>query len=102
MDYNPANLAPRGVKQGDFFTTTIGPYDYWAIEYAYKPLPADNENEQLAKIASRSAEPQLAYGTDEDNFLGVDPESIPDWLAIISAVISCRRLYRSISYWFPL
>lgn len=28
------------------------------------------------KIAARSAEPQLAYGTDEDNFLGVDPESL--------------------------
>ena len=24
----------------------------------------------------RSAEPQLAYGTDEDNFLGIDPESL--------------------------
>ena len=38
MDYKPVNIAPKGKKQGDFFTTTIGPYDYWAIEYAYKPL----------------------------------------------------------------
>ncbi|MBI3838426.1 MAG: zinc-dependent metalloprotease, partial [Planctomycetia bacterium] len=37
MDYAPANFAPKGEKQGDYFSDTIGPYDYWAIEYAYKP-----------------------------------------------------------------
>ena len=31
MDYLPANIAPKGDKQGDYFTPTIGPYDYWAI-----------------------------------------------------------------------
>ncbi|MEN0110484.1 MAG: DUF5117 domain-containing protein, partial [Planctomycetota bacterium] len=31
MDYNPVNLAPEGVKQTDYYSTTIGPYDYWAI-----------------------------------------------------------------------
>ena len=53
MDYNPVNLAPKGVKQGDFFTSTIGPYDYWAIEYAYKPI-SGNDHEELQKIALRS------------------------------------------------
>ena len=38
MDYTPANLMPKGMKQGDYFSTTIGPYDMWAIEYGYKPL----------------------------------------------------------------
>ena len=38
MDYNPINVAPKGQKQGDYASTTIGPYDYWAIEYAYKPV----------------------------------------------------------------
>lgn len=68
MDYNPVNIAPKGVKQGDFFNTTIGPYDYWAIEYAYKPLTGgtEGEREELKKIASRCAEPGLDYGTDED------------------------------------
>ncbi len=37
MDYSPINIAPKGKKQGDYYSTTIGPYDYWAIEYAYKP-----------------------------------------------------------------
>ena len=38
MDYAPANIVPKGVKQGDYYSTTIGPYDMWAIEYGYKPL----------------------------------------------------------------
>jgi hypothetical protein len=68
MDYSPVNLAPKGVKQGDYFTTTIGPYDYWAIEYGYKPLSGgtDGEVEELKKIASRGASPGHDYGTDED------------------------------------
>ena len=52
MDYNPINIAPKGKKQGDYYTTTIGPYDYWAIEYAYKPMDGD-EAAELKKIASR-------------------------------------------------
>jgi len=43
MDYSPINLAPKGVKQGDYFTTTLGPYDYLAIEYAYRPLAGGTE-----------------------------------------------------------
>lgn len=74
MDYTPANLAPKGVKQGDFFTSTIGPYDYWAIEYGYKPIAAsgDAEKEELLKIASRSADVGHDYGTDED-LITADP-----------------------------
>ena len=62
-------------KQGDFYTTTIGPYDYWAIEYGYKPLPGGPIGEQgeLKKIASRSGEPALNYATDEDT-RGFDPD----------------------------
>jgi hypothetical protein len=75
MDYNPVNLAPKGVKQGDYFSTTIGPYDYWAIEYAYKPLSGgtDGELAELQKIAAKGALPGHEYGTDEDRFLTADP-----------------------------
>jgi hypothetical protein len=73
MDYNPVNLAPKGVKQGDYFTTTLGPYDYWAIEYGYKPLSGGNEAAELQKIAARGAESGHDYGTDEDTFLASDP-----------------------------
>jgi Met-zincin/Domain of unknown function (DUF5117)/Domain of unknown function (DUF5118) len=65
MDYAPVNIAPKGKKQGDFYSQTIGPYDMWAIEYGYKPI-SDGEKKELGKIASRSAEPALRYATDED------------------------------------
>lgn len=65
MDYHPVNLAPSGVKQTAYYTTTLGPYDYWAIEYGYKPITGD-ENAELAKIAARSGEPGHDYATDED------------------------------------
>lgn len=73
MDYVPVNLAPKGVKQGDFFPTTLGPYDFWAIEYAYKPI-SGFEDAELKKIAARGAStPGLDYGTDEDTLLTSDP-----------------------------
>lgn len=65
MDYSPVNIVAAGVKQPAYYTPTIGPYDYWALEYGYKPISGD-ENAELAKIASRSGEPGLDYGTDED------------------------------------
>jgi hypothetical protein len=72
MDYNPVNIARKGQRQGDYATTTIGPYDYWAIEYAYKPIEGD-ETPELKKIAARSPEKDLAYATDEDMYLNDDP-----------------------------
>ncbi len=72
MDYSPINIAPKGKKQGDFYSTTIGPYDYWAIEYAYKPIMGDEASE-LKKIAARAPEHDLVYATDEDSFLNDDP-----------------------------
>lgn len=65
MDYAPPNIAPKGAKQGLFYTQTIGPYDHWAIEYGYGLLKGD-EKEELNKIAAKSGQPGLDYGTDED------------------------------------
>ncbi len=80
MDYTPANIAPEGKPQGEFFQTTPGPYDDWVVEYAYKPLEAtttEGELPELNKIASRAAEFGLQYGTDEDALGGsvrsIDP-----------------------------
>jgi hypothetical protein len=72
MDYNPINVAPKGQKQGDYASTTIGPYDYWAIAYAYTPVTG-NEEAELKKIAARSPDPDLAFATDDD-FMSNDPE----------------------------
>jgi hypothetical protein len=80
MDYLPVNLPLEGQTGGTPFQATIGPYDYWAIEYAYKPLPPGQTPEQrraeLLAIAARDSQPGLEYGTDEDNFLGIDPDSL--------------------------
>jgi len=76
MDYIPTNISAQGQKQGQYHQTTLGPYDYWAIEYAYKPIAAstsDEELPELKKIASRAAEPLLAYDTDEDAGIGGGP-----------------------------
>ncbi|BDT65924.1 hypothetical protein os1_00730 [Comamonadaceae bacterium OS-1] len=76
MDYLPVNLALPGQPRPAAFQTTLGPYDYWAIDYAYRPIPPAVEAATLAQIASRSAEPALAYGTDDDFYLGADPETL--------------------------
>ena len=80
MEYNAVNLPRPGEKGGTPFMATLGPYDYWAIEYAYRPMPAGatpaDERTMLQNIAARSNEPLLAYGTDEDAWFGIDPETI--------------------------
>ncbi|HEY4308251.1 MAG TPA: zinc-dependent metalloprotease [Pirellulales bacterium] len=77
MDYSPANIVSKDFKQSNYYSQTIGPYDIWAIEYAYKPFSGGTEGEvsELKKIASRSAEPLLAYATDEDT-RGIDSDPL--------------------------
>ncbi len=38
MDYNPALFFKDKAADGHFVTPTLGPYDYWAIEYGYRPF----------------------------------------------------------------
>lgn len=81
MDYAPINLPAPGHTGGAPFQTTLGPYDYWAIEYGYKPLKDGPDGvSQLHAIAQRSDAPEhawdLAYGSDEDLAYGLDPESL--------------------------
>ena len=79
MEYPDINLPPPGVpyaQHGSPFRAALGPYDYWAIEYAYRPLPAEQERSELQRIAARSSEPGLEYGSDEDAFLAIDAESL--------------------------
>jgi hypothetical protein len=81
MDYTPVNIAPDGQPQGQYWQTVLGPYDYWAIEYAYTPIDqngSESEEAVLERIASRVADQMLPYATDEDTFggpRGLDPTS---------------------------
>ena len=76
MDYLPAQFSRAGEPQGRYYTPTLGPYDFWAIEYGYRQFEmADTESEQpyLQAIASRSAEKGHAFATDE-NTRGIDAD----------------------------
>lgn len=58
MDYNPALLFGADPASGHFVTPTIGPYDYWAIEYGYRPFD-DSFTRQKPK-EKEAAEPPAA------------------------------------------
>jgi hypothetical protein len=77
MDYNAFNLALAGEPRGVPNMSTLGPYDYWAIEYAYKPIDGTDEAAELERIAARGqTDPTLAYADDVDAGFagsGLDP-----------------------------
>lgn len=77
MDYPAINISNDRSKQGDYYTTKAGPYDWWAIEYGYTPFSEADEEAGLNKILSRSTDPQLAFGNDADDMRspggGIDP-----------------------------
>jgi hypothetical protein len=75
MEYNATNIALPGERQGSYANTTLGPYDYWAIEYGYREIPAGEEAQELQRIAGRSNEPLLAFATDEESTAAIDPDS---------------------------
>src|SRR5690606_34897278 len=81
MDYNPVNLSLPGQRPTTAFQTTLGPYDFWAIEYGYKDLSASPDAAaELRRIAQRSQTPPwtraLDYGNDEDLRLALDGSTI--------------------------
>ena len=77
MDYLPVNIAPKGEKQGDYFSPTDRPLRLLGHRVRLQAARRRHRGElpELKKIASRSAEPALAYATDEDT-RGVDPDPL--------------------------
>ncbi|MDR1958267.1 MAG: zinc-dependent metalloprotease [Planctomycetaceae bacterium] len=73
MDYLPVNIVPKGKHQGDYFMSTLGPYDYLAIEYGYT---SEGSEKALKKIASKQAEKGYAYATDEDARSSANPDPL--------------------------
>lgn len=82
MDYPTANIAPPGVKQGQYYVTKPGAYDHWAVEYGYSESLEDPlaEAERLRGIAARSHEPELGFANDADDMRatgkGIDPRAM--------------------------
>jgi hypothetical protein len=79
MDYEAINVAPPGRTQGQYYNTTPGPYDIWAIQFGYTPPLADPaaERARVNALLARSTEPQLVFGNDADDMRtpgsGIDP-----------------------------
>jgi Met-zincin/Domain of unknown function (DUF5117) len=74
MEYNGVNVALPGERQGEYHMSTLGPYDYWAIEYGYREFAPEQEAAELSRIAERSNEPALAFMADDTVYYsGLDP-----------------------------
>jgi hypothetical protein len=68
MDYVPIYVPPtEDSPRGDWMPITIGPYDYWAIEYGYT-----FDEDRLKELVKESAKSEYRYATDEDA-MGPDP-----------------------------
>ncbi|MBB4210774.1 uncharacterized protein DUF5117 [Rhodothalassium salexigens DSM 2132] len=65
MDYQALNVSPDPDDQPNYFDTRPGPYDVWAIRFAYDPDLADAE--ARAAHLARSTEPALVFGNDADD-----------------------------------
>jgi hypothetical protein len=94
MDYNPllffAGDEPETV--GHFATPTIGPWDYWVIEYGYRvPDKGDSEKEMLQEIAARCTEKGLDYATDEDTLWVTSPDPLSNRYDFSSDLVSWAR-----------
>ena len=95
MDYAPFNIPLEGEKATNYVNPTIGPYDYWAIEYGYKPLDPAHEKAELDKIVEHgSKDPWLAYATDEDSFVGGSPEGMDPTVNIFDLTNNPLGYYR--------
>ncbi|MFQ5701507.1 MAG: zinc-dependent metalloprotease [Acidobacteriota bacterium] len=103
MDYVPVNLAAGGNQQGPYWQESLGPYDYWAIAYAYSEFPDGGTPEgdlpHLREIAAKVADSGYQYGSDEDTSdprtsvwdLGSDPlEFYSDRIGLV------RKLWKEI------
>ncbi|MCH7573489.1 MAG: zinc-dependent metalloprotease [Candidatus Marinimicrobia bacterium] len=65
MDYPAINVALDRDQQGQYYNSTLGPYDIWAITFGYAP-GLDDAEARSAHLA-RSTEHQLAFGNDADD-----------------------------------
>jgi hypothetical protein len=77
MEYPSPNVDYSHKQQGDWYTTTAGSYDTWAIRYGYTPSGAGSPDADYAfarKIADESLQPGHEYSTDEDTY----PADAPD------------------------
>jgi hypothetical protein len=70
MEYNPANLWPKGMSTGTVEQQVLGPYDYHVIQWGYAPVPGAktpfDEVPTLSRWASNWTDPKYRFASDED------------------------------------
>lgn len=64
MDYAAINLTLDRTKQGQYYDTSVGPYDVWAIQFGYTPFKSQTEMDALL---AQSTKPELIFGNDADD-----------------------------------
>ena len=75
MDYAAISIPAEENPGGVYVQTELGPYDYLAIEYGYRPFDGKSHEEaraELNRAAGRIGEPGLEFATDEQ-VDGTDP-----------------------------
>ena len=79
MDYEAVNIGKHNNWTGQFYSTTPGPYDIWAIKYGYETSlknPVD-EMSRVSQLLAQSTKEELKYGNDADDMRspgkGIDP-----------------------------
>jgi hypothetical protein len=71
MDYMTPNIALDRSKQGEYYTSTVGDEDVWAIRYGYAPGSGADpaaDYKSVQPIADESTKPGHEYSTDEDTY----------------------------------
>jgi hypothetical protein len=105
MEYAPINLSPKGTKQGAYWQTTLGPYDYHVIHWGYAPVPGattpEAEVPTLDKWAAAAVDPKYRFASDEDvawNGHAIDPRVV-QWTLTNQPLRWCESqlgMYRSV------
>jgi hypothetical protein len=64
MDYLAINLSKDKSRQGHYFSTTVGPYDVWAIQFGYTPFGSEEAKQNLLALSTK---PEHTFGNDADD-----------------------------------
>ena len=74
MEYPSINFSLHPENQGLYYDTIPGPYDHWAIRFAYSQI----DDEGLNAILDESTKPEHAFANDADDMRGTGKGMDPD------------------------
>jgi hypothetical protein len=105
MSYGRFNYVAQPEDKVQHFLPVIGPYDYFAIEWGYKPIPGaktpEEEKKTLDEWAARQIDnPWLRFG-GEDDIADVDPTVLTENIgndAIEATALGLKNLDRVLNH----